>query len=340
MALHRIKDFDPDYKDHFENGDIKGLDVYSGAEKVGSVEDILVDEDGQFRYLVINTGVWIFGKKVLLPMGRARIDMSGNRVNADNLTKAQVETLPQFSDDMTADYDHEEQVRKVYRPSTPLDSTTGLNSPSALGVGYAGYDSAPTTANPVPTVDTSTGYQGYERSTQNAVPSAVPTVGTNSDLQEYDRDSYSYQREPDLYELHDEDPQGLRLYQERLVANKTRQKTGEALIGKNVQTETASVSVPIEKERVVIQRNAVASGAAVSPGEATLQEGEVARMDVYEETAEVRMEAFVREEVHVQKVVDQETVTLEEKVRREELNVDTEGNPKVGQPGQPSAKRM
>lgn len=316
MALHRIKDFDPDYKEHFESGDIKGLDVYSGPEKVGSVEDILVDEDGQFRYLVINTGSWIFGKKVLLPMGRARVDMSANRVNADNLTKVQVEALPEFNDDMTADYDHEEQVRNVYRPSTPLDTATGLESPAALGVGYAGSMSAPATSNPVPTVDTSVGYQGY------------------------DRDTYDYQREPDLYDLHDEGQQGLKLYQERLIANKTRQKTGEVTIGKSVKTETASVSVPIEKERVVIQRNASVSGEAVAPGEATFQEGEVARMDVYEETADVRKEAFVREEVQVQKVVDQETVTLEEEIRKEELNVDTEGNPKVGQPSQQSNRRL
>lgn len=318
MALHRIKDFDPDYKNHFENGDLKGLDVYSGTEKVGSVDDVLVDEGGEFRYLIINTGAWIFGKKVLLPIGRARVDVSGHRVNADNLSKAQVEALPEFNDDMTADYDHEEQVRKVYRPSTRPDNATSLDTPAALGVGYAGSQSAPATANPVPTVDTSVGYQGY------------------------DRDTYNYQNEPDLYALRDDDAgqQGLKLYQERLVANKTRQKTGEVTIGKNVQTETASVSVPIEKERVVIQRTAVASGEAVTPGEAAFQEGEVARMEVYEEAADVRKEAFVREEVRVQKVVDQETVTLEEKVRREELKVDTEGNPNVGEPSQQSKKRM
>jgi uncharacterized protein (TIGR02271 family) len=313
MALHRIKDFDPDYKNHFEEGDLKGLDVYSGAEKVGSVEDILVDENGGFRYLVINTGAWIFGKKVLLPIGRVRVDAMSNRVEASGLTKAQVEALPEFKDDMTADYEHEEQVRQVYRPassmgSTPLDNATPLDNPAALGVGYAGYESAPATANAAPTIDTGVGYQGY------------------------DRDTYSYDRDPDLYQVHDDGQQSLKLYQERLVANKMRQKTGEVSIGKHVETETASVSVPVERERVVIQRNAVSSGAAVAPGEATFQEGEVARMEVYEETADVRKEAFVREEVRVQKVVDQDTVTADEQVRREELDVETEGHPAVGQP--------
>jgi stress response protein YsnF len=230
MALHRIKDFDPDYKNHFDQGDLKGLDVYSGAEKVGSVEDILVDESGEFRYLVINTGAWIFGKKVLLPIGRARIDSISERVEAMNLSKDQVEALPEFNDDMTADYEHEEEVRRVYRPmdamgSTPLNTGNPLDSPAALGVGYAGYDSAPATANTAPTIDTSVGYQGY------------------------DRDTYSYDREPDLYGMQGEGQQSLKLYQERLVANKVRQKTGEVSIGKHVETERASVSVPVEKDR-------------------------------------------------------------------------------------------
>jgi uncharacterized protein (TIGR02271 family) len=309
MALHRIKDFDPDYKNHFEGGDLKGLDVYSATEKVGSVEDVIVDDSGSFRYLVINTGAWIFGKKVLLPIGRARIDASANRVEAMNLTKSQVENLPEFSDDMTADYEHEEQVRQVYRPTafdggmTPLESGSTLDTPVALG----GDRAVMAGASATPAVDTSSGYQGYDRNT------------------------YSYDRDPDLYNLHGEGQQSLKLYQERLVANKIRQKTGEVSIGKHVQTETASVSVPVERERVVIERSTVASGRAVAPGEATFQEGEVARMDVYEETADIRKEAFVREEVQVKKVVDQDTVVADEQIRREELDIDTDGNPVIGQ---------
>jgi uncharacterized protein (TIGR02271 family) len=310
MALHRIKDFDPDYKNHFHEGDLKGLDVYSGTEKVGSVDDILVDDEGEFRYLVINTGAWIFGKKVLLPIGRARVNSARNRVEAMNLTKSQVEGLPEFKDDMTADYEHEEHVRRVYRPSnpmgtTPLESSASLDSPAALGAGYTGYSSAPATTNTPPAIDTSAGYQGY------------------------DRDTYSYEHEPDLYGMHDEEQQTLRLYQERLVANKVRQKAGEVAIGKHVETETASVSVPVEKERVVIERTVPTSSRVVAPGEANFQEGEVARVAVYEESADIRKEAFVREEVRVKKVVDQDTVVADEQIRREELDIDTEGNPVI-----------
>jgi uncharacterized protein (TIGR02271 family) len=304
MALHRIEEFDSDYRNHFDNQDIKGLDLYSGSEKVGSVDDILVDDDGQFRYLVVNTGIWILGKKVLFPIGRARIDYNEKRVYADSLTKAQVEALPEFKDDMIVDYDVEEQVRGVYRPTGPRAAQA---EPASYGVGYGGSDSAPPTANTASILDLEAGYAGY------------------------DRETYTYDQEPDLYALNEQNHPNLRLYEERLVAGKSRQKSGETVISKRIETETAQASIPIEKERVVIERVPTSSEAVVPVGEANFQAGEVARMDVYEEVPEFRKEAFVREEVKVSKVVDQETATAEERLRREELDVNVEGHPEVDQ---------
>lgn len=279
MPLFKIKDFDPNYRDHFDGNDVIGLDLYSANDKIGSVDDVLVDDQGEFRYLVVNTGAWIFGKKVLLPIGSARIDYSSRRVYAKNLSKAQVENLPEFNGDLArVDYDHEERVRDVYR-----------------------------------------------------APAATKT--------NYDRDTYRYQNDADLYNLNDQDHQNLRLYQERLIANKTRQKVGEVAVGKRVETETAQVSVPIEKERVVIERTPGSeTNAAVAPGEA-FREGEVARVEVYEETPNVQKEAFVREEVRVQKIVDQDTVTAQDQVRREELDIDTQGRPVIDNDDQSTTRK-
>ncbi len=300
MALYKIKDFDPDYNSHSHDPDIKGLSMYAGTDKIGSIDDILVDEEGKFRYLIVDSGGWIMGKKVLLPIGRARIDYTSKRVYADNLTKAQVEALPEFTDDLLMDYDKEEQVRGVYRSATPAMQ----NAPAASGVGYAGATSAPATTNTEPMLDLETGYAGYDRST------------------------YGYEKEPELYGVNEQNHPNLKLYEERLIASKNRQKTGEAVITKRVETETANASVTVDKERVVVERVPV-NGTVVAPGEATFQEGEVARMDVYEEVPEFHKEAFVREEVRVSKVVDQETATTQEQLRREELDVDTEGRPVV-----------
>ncbi|MGV0026618.1 DUF2382 domain-containing protein [Phormidesmis priestleyi] len=302
MALYKIKDFDPDYRDHFEGHDIKGMDLYSGDQKIGSVNDVLVDEEGRFRYLIINTGAWIFGKQVMLPIGRARIDYSDNHVYADGLTKQQVEALPEFTEDLKIDYDQEEQVRNVYRP-TAATATTGLEAP---------LESSAALNSPVP-VD-GTAYTGSSMGATTA-----PT---------YDRDTYNYDYDADLYAIDDTKHPSLKLYQERLVANKTRAKTGEVAIGKRVETETARVSVPVEKERVVIERSTPTSG-TITPDATAFQEGEVARVEVYEETPDIHKEAFVREEVTVKKVVEQDTVTAEEQIRREELDVDTQGRPVV-----------
>lgn len=308
MPLYKIKDFDPNYRDHFDGDDVKQLDLYSGTERVGAVDDVLVDADGRFRYLVINTGAWIFGKKVLLPIGLAQINYSDRRVYANGLTREQVENLPEFNSDMVDkyDYNYEEQVRGVYRPSV-MDRNSSLESSASLDA------SAPLEREAYSTPSASTGM-----STPNQMP-----------MTSFDRDTYNYDREPRMFNMTDRDHGQLRLYEERLIANKRREKTGEVAVGKRVETETARVSVPVEKERVVIERNPVGSERSVVASDAAFQEGEVARVEVFEETPDIHKEAFVREEVSVRKVVDRDTVNAEDQIRREELDVNTQGNPVI-----------
>ena len=285
MALAKIADLYPNYKqDVFGGDDIKSFSVYDQTEdKIGSVYDILVDESGKFRYLVIDTGFWIFGKKVLLPVGRASIDYSQERIYAKGFTKEQAENLPEYDDNMTVDYDYEERVRKVYR-----------------GVEYNSND----------------------------------TVYLNEQTEGYDSGAYNYDREPSLYNHNDVEVAGgqsLKLYEERLIANKERFLAGTVQVGKRIETETAAVSVPVERERVVIERTTPTNATVVAPGEATFGEGEVARVEVYEETADIEKQAFVREEVSVRKEVERDTVSARETIRREELDVATEGDAVINQ---------
>ena len=303
MPLAKIADLYPNYKeDIFGGEDIKSFSVYDYTnDKIGSVHDIIVDESGRFRYLVIDTGFWIFGKKVLLPVGRASIDYGQQRVYAKGLTKEQAENLPEYDDSMTVDYDYEERVRRVYR-GKEYDADNTVYAEEAGGLDSGAYQAAGTAAG-----------------------AAGAGIAANT----YDRDTYNYDREPSLYthaETDIDDRQNLKLYEERLIANKERFRAGAVSIGKRVETETQSVSVPVEKERIVIERNAATNVTPVAPGEATFAEGEVARVEVYEESANVEKQAFVREEVSVRKEVEQETVTARETIRREELEVETDGD--------------
>lgn len=273
MPLIRIADFHPNYQQEIFGGDdIKGYEVYTETgERIGSVDDALLDDSGRFRYLVIDTGFWIFGKHVLLPVGRAKMNYDERRIYISGLTREQVENLPKYSDDMTVDYTYEERVREVYRPQTNSES------------------------NP-----------------------------------ERDRESYSYEREPELYgtkETNNRDRQTIALYEERLIASKERHKAGAVSARKRVDSETSSVSVPIKKERIEIERNSSPKAREVDPETTDFQETEVARIDVYEESVDIEKKAFVREEVSLEKAVERDKVEAEEAVRREELEIDVEGQP-------------
>ena len=145
------------------------------------------------------------------------------------------------------------------------------------------------------------------------VPGATPTAVTDVDDDIRTRTDIT-------------DNDKIKLYEERLMVNKQRAKAGEVGIGKRVETETASVAVPVEKERIVIERSDATTGQVVTPGTADFAGGKVAEVELYEETANIDKQAFVREEVSVRKEVEQETVQASETVRREELEIDADGD--------------
>jgi uncharacterized protein (TIGR02271 family) len=303
MPLFKIEDFNPNYrKEAFDGGDVKGLDVHAGRteEKIGSIYDVLVDQTGRFRYFVIDTGFWVFGKKVLLPVGRCRVDPDAQRLYATGIaTKEQAEKLPEYHDSMTVDYDYEERVRHVYRTPS-VETSLPVETSGVLGVA----SQAPTPRR----------------------VSHHPSAASSS------RNAYTYEQEPSLYQMNEQEHQRFRLYEERLIANKSRRQTGEVAIGKRVESETARVSVPVEKERIVIERQTPeAVGSMVNSSNLDFKEGEVVHMRVYEETADITKQAFVREEVNIRKEVERDTVDVTETLRREELEVDVNGKPVLGQ---------
>jgi uncharacterized protein (TIGR02271 family) len=470
MVLRRIGDLYPNYKqDIFGGDDVKSFSVYSDNDKkIGSVYDILVDENGSFRYFVINTGFLGLGKQVLLPVGVAKIDYDRDRIYAAGFTKEQAEELPEYDENNTAlDYDYEEKVRSPYRNtsnrsaaasaayagSAATGSSTydrnsynynrdaelydlddqrhhqfkgyqdrlmtnrdrfhlgnrgdsnalykiadlypnykqdifgdddlkgysvysdteekvgnvhdllvdgsghfryfvvntgflGIGKKLLLPVGYASIDRGQNRvyvkgftkqqAQNLPEYndDMTVDYDYEERvrkSYRTGVPGAASATATTATTATtstgYDRDSYSYDREPNLYQTNERDHQRLKLYEERLIANKERFNTGTVSVGKKVETETARVSVPIEKERVVIERVNPTNTGPVTPDATAFREGEVARVDVYEEEAHLQKQTYVREEVEIRKEVERETEELQGTIRREELDVDSNGEP-------------
>jgi len=307
MALHKIKDFYPDYREQFGDHDLLAFNLYAGTEreKVGSIDDLLVDDEGRFRYLVANTGAWIFGKKVLLPIGQTQIDYTEKRVYADGLSREQVENLPEYDPNDLLNYDYEERVRGVYRPTPPT-----INTP--LSSASAGLP------------ERSLEQDALERDMDVAALDYGRDYSANTG-----QDPYRYDYDPELYDMNERNHQTLKLHEERLIANKTRQKTGDVTIGKRVETETQHISVPVEKERVVIERTTPASNVLADQDMDTFRESQVVRMEVYEETPDIRKETFVREEVRIRKEIETNTIESDETIRREHLDIDSVGRDSV-----------
>jgi hypothetical protein len=74
--------------------DLTGFGVEAADGSIGKVDEATYDVDASF--LVVDTGPWIFGKKVLLPAGLVeRVDRDEETVYVDR-TKDEIKQAPEF----------------------------------------------------------------------------------------------------------------------------------------------------------------------------------------------------------------------------------------------------
>ena len=124
--------------------------------------------------------------------------------------------------------------------------------------------------------------------------------------------------------------QPIQLYEERLTTQKQRIKTGEVKISKQTITETSDTNIPITREKVIIEIESIYSGQTrVDFGDAEVAADGTVRMGIYEEQAEVCRRIVPYQNVSVRKEAVQDIVSTQQVVRREELDVRTEGSPEM-----------
>ena len=98
-------------------GDVVGYSVEALDGGIGKVDET-TDEVGASS-IVVDTGPWIFGKKVVLPAGTIdRIDADEERVYV-NRTKDQIKDAPQLDKEMLIDARHRDEVAGYYGPGGP-----------------------------------------------------------------------------------------------------------------------------------------------------------------------------------------------------------------------------
>ncbi|MEU9269947.1 PRC-barrel domain-containing protein [Streptomyces sp. NPDC048251] len=99
---------------HIAGTDLIGYSVEATDGSIGKVDKH--SDDVTSSYLVVDTGVWIFGKHVLLPAGTVKtVDQAERKIYVD-LTKEQIKSSPEFDKDKhVGDAGYHEQVGGYYR---------------------------------------------------------------------------------------------------------------------------------------------------------------------------------------------------------------------------------
>jgi uncharacterized protein (TIGR02271 family) len=123
----------------------------------------------------------------------------------------------------------------------------------------------------------------------------------------------------------DEDEVRVKRTEEELTAGTREREAGQLKVRKRVRTERETIEVPTRHEEVSVER-VPASGEAT---EAEIGEDEVV-VPVTEEEVVVGKRPVVKEEVRIRKDVVQDTETVEEDVRREEIEVEDETSTRRG----------
>jgi hypothetical protein len=102
-------------------GNLAGFKVHASDGDVGKVDEATTDVGSS--YLVVDTGPWIFGHKVMLPAGIIeRVDWDDEAIWVDR-TKDQIKDSPKYDPDTGgSDLTYRESLNSYYR-DTYRDST-------------------------------------------------------------------------------------------------------------------------------------------------------------------------------------------------------------------------
>ena len=133
MALHKLSDRDPSTRGVGAMS-VMGWEVRTRMddEKVGKVDDVLVEDNGEARFLDVDLG--LFSRRVLIPVERTNTDSTEDIVWVDGFNTDGFERIPEYDGDLEKlNADHRENLLQAYG----TDTTSGAASPRT-GAGPGG----------------------------------------------------------------------------------------------------------------------------------------------------------------------------------------------------------
>jgi stress response protein YsnF len=237
MALLRLEDFDPNYQTRL-GAPIHSFDVYlSPQERLGHVVDAWVDEIGNLQNLIVDVGSRATSKRIMVPFGQSQVDRKARRIYINGLTRSQIDDLS------------ERQQRATPQGSTyqvaSLEDSASLESPRV------GYMNQPVPAYPVeppPAVMPNAYVEPAPLPVAPVSPPlATPINPVHPTVPVSDRQPTYSDDNPKIVEQ-----KTIPLREERLIVDHRKQKMGEVVVRKEIETEI--IEVPIQREKLIVEQ--------------------------------------------------------------------------------------
>ncbi len=103
--------------------DLSGFSVEATDGGIGKVDETTYEIGTDS--LIVDTGPWIFGKKVMLPAGViSQVDENDHRIWV-NLTKDQIEHAPEFDQSRFHDVHYRDELGSYYATNRPVGPDYG-----------------------------------------------------------------------------------------------------------------------------------------------------------------------------------------------------------------------
>jgi PRC-barrel domain len=95
--------------------EILGFTIQATDGEIGQVSDFLVDDHFKLRYLVIDTGKWLPGKKVALATAWISSVDPRRQLVVMNIDKKRIEEGPDYSEEHVLDREYETRLHAHYQ---------------------------------------------------------------------------------------------------------------------------------------------------------------------------------------------------------------------------------
>lgn len=148
----------------------------------------------------------------------------------------------------------------------------------------------------------------------------TPSVDTSEGLQPSDEDKIREHYSASEVEVEEEGAMIRRA--ERLAVGTKSEKAGQARLNKRVVTKTKTAEVPVEREELVIEREALSDEEAQQGGGFSEEEQVI---NLHKESPVVEKKVVGVEKVNVGKRTVSETKTVSADVQEEQIDIDSEG---------------